>query len=87
GGVKIDHLASSTNLKFTPTVQQIFLADLEVTGLKTGTNGTSGSTQTSGGLNPTKEDGSKVFGNVNLYFDNDNSFLDGASFDVKIKNK
>ncbi|WP_341433576.1 hypothetical protein, partial [Mesomycoplasma ovipneumoniae] len=42
GGVKIDHLASSTNLKFTPTVQQIFLADLEVTGLKTGTNGTSG---------------------------------------------
>ncbi|WP_341490617.1 hypothetical protein [Mesomycoplasma ovipneumoniae] len=87
GGVKIDHLASSTNLKFTPTVQQIFLADLEVTGLKTGTNGTSGSTQTSGGLNPTKEDGSKVFGNVNLYFDNDNSFLDGATFDVKIKNK
>ncbi|WP_341495412.1 hypothetical protein [Mesomycoplasma ovipneumoniae] len=87
GGVKIDHLASSTNLKFTPTVQQIFLADLEVTGLKTGTNRTSGSTQTSGGLNPTKEDGSKVFGNVNLYFDNDNSFLDGASFDVKIKNK
>ncbi|WP_341492391.1 hypothetical protein [Mesomycoplasma ovipneumoniae] len=81
GGVKIDHLASSTNLKFTPTVQQIFLADLEVTGLKTGTNGTSG------GLNPTKEDGSKVFGNVNLYFDNDNSFLDGATFDVKIKNK
>ncbi|MDW2931537.1 hypothetical protein, partial [Mesomycoplasma ovipneumoniae] len=87
GGVKIDHLASSTNLKFTPTVQQIFLADLEVTGLKTGTNGTSGSTKTSGGLNPTKEDGSKVFGNVNLYFDNDNSFLDGARFDVKIKNK
>ncbi|MDW2910994.1 hypothetical protein, partial [Mesomycoplasma ovipneumoniae] len=81
GGVKIDHLASSTNLKFTPTVQQIFLADLEVTDLKTGTNGTSG------GLNPTKEDGSKVFGNVNLYFDNDNSFLDGAWFDVKIKNK
>ncbi len=91
GGVKIDHLASSTNLKFTPTVQQIFLADLEVTGLKTGTNGgntgSSGSTQNSGGLNPTKEDGSKVFGNVNLYFDNDNSFLDGATFDVKIKNK
>ncbi|MDW2925895.1 hypothetical protein, partial [Mesomycoplasma ovipneumoniae] len=87
GGVKIDHLASSTNLKFTPTVQQIFLADLEVTSLKTGTNGTSGSIQTSGGLNPTKEDGSKVFGNVNLYFDNDNSFLDGARFDVKIKNK
>ncbi|MDO6829637.1 hypothetical protein [Mesomycoplasma ovipneumoniae] len=87
GGVKIDHLASSTNLKFTPTVQQIFLADLEVTGLKTGTNRTSGSTQPSGGLNPTKEDGSKVFGNVNLYFDNDNSFLDGARFDVKIKNK
>ncbi|MDW2923854.1 hypothetical protein [Mesomycoplasma ovipneumoniae] len=96
GGVKIDHLASSTNLKFTPTVQQIFLADLEVTGLKTGTNGTntpSGTTGSaasdpnSGGLNPTKEDGSKVFGNVNLYFDNDNSFLDGATFDVKIKNK
>ncbi|WNM17006.1 DUF1410 domain-containing protein [Mesomycoplasma ovipneumoniae] len=95
GGVKIDHLASSTNLKFTPTVQQIFLADLEVTGLKTGTNGTttlantgaSGTAQASGGLNPTKEDGSKVFGNVNLYFDNDNSFLDGARFDVKIKNK
>ncbi|WP_341420520.1 hypothetical protein [Mesomycoplasma ovipneumoniae] len=39
GGVKIDHLASSTNLKFTPTVQQIFLADLEVKGLKTGTTG------------------------------------------------
>ncbi|WP_337897527.1 hypothetical protein [Mesomycoplasma ovipneumoniae] len=103
GGVKIDHLASSTNLKFTPTVQQIFLADLEVTGLKTGTNGNTGTTtpgntgtagsspsasaQASAGLNPTKEDGSKVFGNVNLYFDNDNSFLDGASFDVKIKNK
>ncbi|WP_337896007.1 hypothetical protein [Mesomycoplasma ovipneumoniae] len=96
GGVKIDHLASSTNLKFTPTVQQIFLADLEVTGLKTGTNGTntpSGTTgtlasaQASAGLNPTKEDGSKVFGNVSLYFDNDNSFLDGATFDVKIKNK
>ncbi|WP_341491255.1 hypothetical protein [Mesomycoplasma ovipneumoniae] len=102
GGVKIDHLASSTNLKFTPTVQQIFLADLEVTGLKTGTNGNTGNTgsgsaqpsasaqtsaQASAGLNPTKEDGSKVFGNVNLYFDNDNSFLDGATFDVKIKNK
>ncbi|MDW2920263.1 hypothetical protein, partial [Mesomycoplasma ovipneumoniae] len=102
GGVKIDHLASSTNLKFTPTVQQIFLADLEVTGLKTGTNGNtgntgsgsgsaqpsaSGSAQASAGLNPTKEDGSKVFGNVNLYFDNDNSFLEGARFDVKIKNK
>ncbi|WP_337892664.1 hypothetical protein [Mesomycoplasma ovipneumoniae] len=96
GGVKIDHLASSTNLKFTPTVQQIFLADLEVTGLKTGTNGTntpSGTTgtpafaQASAALNPTKEDGSKVFGNVSLYFDNDNSFLDGATFDVKIKNK
>ncbi|MDO6826186.1 hypothetical protein Q4516_02605 [Mesomycoplasma ovipneumoniae] len=96
GGVKIDHLASSANLKFTPTVQQIFLADLEVTGLKTGTTGTntpSGTTgtpasaQASAGLNPTKEDGSKVFGNVSLYFDNDNSFLDGATFDVKIKNK
>ncbi|WNM16204.1 hypothetical protein [Mesomycoplasma ovipneumoniae] len=87
GGVKIDHLASSTNLKFTPTVQQIFLADLEVTGLKTGTNETSGSTQPSGGLNPIKEDGSKVFGNVSLYFDNDNSFLEDARFDVKIKNK
>ncbi|WNM15502.1 hypothetical protein [Mesomycoplasma ovipneumoniae] len=102
GGVKIDHLASSTTLKFTPTVQKIFLADLEVTGLKTGTTGTttpgntgtagsspstSGSAQASAGLNPTKEDGSKVFGNVSLYFDNDNSFLDGARFDVKIKNK
>ncbi|MHA0315046.1 hypothetical protein [Mesomycoplasma ovipneumoniae] len=100
GGVKIDHLASSTNLKFTPTVQQIFLADLEVTDLKTGTTGntgntasgstqpsTSGSAQASAGLNPTKEDGSKVFGNVSLYFDNDNSFLNGARFDVKIKNK
>ncbi|WP_337903600.1 hypothetical protein, partial [Mesomycoplasma ovipneumoniae] len=95
GGVKIDNLASSSNLKFTPTVQQIFLADLEVTGLKTGTNGTttlantgaSGTAQASAGLNPTKEDGSKVFGNVNLYFDNDNSFLEGARFDVKIKNK
>ncbi|WP_341513208.1 hypothetical protein [Mesomycoplasma ovipneumoniae] len=103
GGVKIDHLASSTNLKFTPTVQQIFLADLEVTGLKTGTTGNTGTTtpgntgtagssppasaQASAGLNPTKEDGSKVFGNVNLYFDNDNSFLDGARFDVKVKNK
>ncbi|WNM17072.1 hypothetical protein RNM28_02805 [Mesomycoplasma ovipneumoniae] len=95
GGVKIDHLASSTNLKFTPTVQQIFLADLEVTGLKTGTNGTttlantgaSGTAKASGGLNPTKEDGSKVFGNVSLYFDSDNSFLEGAKFQVKIKNK
>ncbi|WP_341491260.1 hypothetical protein [Mesomycoplasma ovipneumoniae] len=100
GGVKIDHLASSTNLKFTPTVQKIFLADLEVTDLKTGTTGNtgntgsgstqpsaSGSAQASAGLNPTKEDGSKVFGNVSLYFDNDNSFLNGARFDVKIKNK
>ncbi|EXU61450.1 Hypothetical protein MOVI_0140 [Mesomycoplasma ovipneumoniae 14811] len=98
GGVKIDNLASSSNLKFTPIVQQIFLADLEVTGLKTGTTGgnastgsaqasASGTAQASAGLNPTKEDGSKVFGNVNLYFDNDNSFLDGARFDVKIKNK
>ncbi|MEG3826057.1 hypothetical protein MOV3098_02365, partial [Mesomycoplasma ovipneumoniae] len=96
GGVKIDNLAASRNLKFTPTVQQIFLADLEVTGLKTGTIGTNtplgttitpASAQASAGLNPTKEDGSKVFGNVSLYFDNDNSFLDGATFDVKIKNK
>ncbi|WP_341515216.1 hypothetical protein [Mesomycoplasma ovipneumoniae] len=100
GGVKIDHLASSRNLKFTPTVQKIFLADLEVTGLKTGTTGTttqgntgtagsslSVSAQASAGLNPTKEDGSKVFGNVSLYFDSDNSFLDGARFEVKIKNK
>ncbi|WP_341508310.1 hypothetical protein [Mesomycoplasma ovipneumoniae] len=95
GGAKIDNLAASRNLKFTPTVQKIFLADLEVTGLKTGTTGNTGSgntasaasTPNSGGLNPTKEDGSKVFGNVSLYFDNDNSFLDGATFDVKIKNK
>ncbi|VEU71656.1 DUF1410 domain [Mesomycoplasma ovipneumoniae] len=98
GGVKIDNLASSRILKFTPTVQKIFLADLEVTDLKTGTTGTntpststqpsgSGNAGNSGGLNPTKEDGSKVFGNVSLYFDNDNSFLDGARFDVKIKNK
>ncbi|WP_341492465.1 hypothetical protein [Mesomycoplasma ovipneumoniae] len=96
GGVKIDNLASSTRLQFTPTVQKIFLADLEVKDLKTGTTGSntgsgntaaSGSTPNSGGLNPTKEDGSKVFGNVSLYFDNDNSFLDGATFEVKIKNK
>ncbi|MDW2924576.1 hypothetical protein [Mesomycoplasma ovipneumoniae] len=96
GGVKIDNLASSTNLKFTPTVQKIFLADLEVKNLKTGTTGgntgagntgSSSSAQTSGGLNPTKEDGSKVFGNVSLYFDSDNSFLKDATFEVKIKNK
>ncbi len=88
GGVKIDNLASSTNLKFTPTVQKIFLADLEIKDLKTGTTGgNTGSTQPSSGLNPTKEDGSKVFGNVSLYFDSDNSFLNGAKFDVKIKNK
>ncbi|WP_341513203.1 hypothetical protein [Mesomycoplasma ovipneumoniae] len=89
GGVKIDNLASSRTLTFTPTVQKIFLADLEVKDLKTGTTGTTtlGTTQTSGGLNPTKEDGSKVFGNVSLYFDNDNSFLEGATFEVKIKNK
>ncbi|MDW2898292.1 DUF1410 domain-containing protein [Mesomycoplasma ovipneumoniae] len=98
GGVKIDNLASSTKLKFTPTVQKIFLADLEVKDLRTGTNGTntpsgsastqpSASTQTSGGLEPTKEDGSKVFGNVSLYFDSDNSFLKDAKFQVKIKNK
>ncbi len=89
GGIKIDHLASSRTLTFTPTVQKIFLADLEVKDLKTGTTGTTtlGTTQTSAGLNPTKEDGSKVFGNVSLYFDNDNSFLEGATFEVKIKNK
>ncbi|WNM14660.1 hypothetical protein [Mesomycoplasma ovipneumoniae] len=90
GGVKIDNLASSTKLKFTPTVQKIFLADLEVNDLRTGTNGTNtapASAQTSGGLNPTKEDGSKVFGNVSLYFDSDNSFLKDATFQVKIKNK
>ncbi|MHA0284071.1 hypothetical protein, partial [Mesomycoplasma ovipneumoniae] len=98
GGVKIDNLASSRDLKFTPTVQKIFLADLEVKDLKTGTTGSntpsvSGNTgsaasaQASAGLNPTKEDGSKVFGNVSLYFDSDNSFLEGAKFDVKIKNK
>ncbi|WP_341491764.1 DUF1410 domain-containing protein [Mesomycoplasma ovipneumoniae] len=104
GGVKIDNLASSTKLKFTPTVQKIFLADLEVKDLRTGTNGSTGntapgstqpsgsaqpsaSTQTSGGLEPTKEDGSKVFGNVSLYFDSDNSFLKDAIFQVKIKNK
>ncbi|WP_069098739.1 DUF1410 domain-containing protein [Mesomycoplasma ovipneumoniae] len=98
GGVKIDNLASSTKLTFTPTVQKIFLADLEVTDLRTGTNGStvntssgstqpSGSAQTSGGLEPTKEDGSKVFGNVSLYFDSDNSFLKDATFQVKIKNK
>ncbi|WP_010321443.1 DUF1410 domain-containing protein [Mesomycoplasma ovipneumoniae] len=98
GGVKIDNLASSTKLTFTPTVQKIFLADLEVTDLRTGTNGStvntssgstqpSGSAQTSRGLEPTKEDGSKVFGNVSLYFDSDNSFLKDATFQVKIKNK
>ncbi|WP_337898990.1 hypothetical protein, partial [Mesomycoplasma ovipneumoniae] len=89
GGVKIDNLASSRTLTFTPTVQKIFLADLEVKDLKTGATGTTipGTTQTLGGLNPTKEDGSKVFGNVSLYFDNDNSFLEGATFEVKIKNK
>ncbi|WP_069096723.1 DUF1410 domain-containing protein [Mesomycoplasma ovipneumoniae] len=105
GGVKIDNLATSTKLTFTPTVQKIFLADLEVTNLRTGTNGTtqplasgtsgsntastlpSASAQASAGLEPTKEDGSKVFGNVSLYFDSDNSFLKDAKFQVKIKNK
>ncbi|WP_337892676.1 hypothetical protein, partial [Mesomycoplasma ovipneumoniae] len=96
GGVKIDNLASSKKLTFTPTVQKIFLADLEVKDLKTGTTGSatpgntgsgSGNAGNSGGLNPTKEDGSKVFGNVSLYFDSDNSFLKDATFEVKIKNK
>ncbi|MDW2922118.1 DUF1410 domain-containing protein [Mesomycoplasma ovipneumoniae] len=104
GGIKIDNLVTSTKLTFTPTVQKIFLADLEVKDLRTGTTGSTGntspgstqasgptqpsaSTQASGGLEPTKEDGSKVFGNVSLYFDSDNSFLKDATFQVKIKNK
>ncbi|XBE77863.1 hypothetical protein VQY16_02775 [Mesomycoplasma ovipneumoniae] len=109
-GVKIDNLKTSTNLKFTPVVQKIFLSDIEVEGLKTGTEKSStpttiatapveaavpSSTSSSDAdhdpaakeLAPTKEDGSKVFGTVSLYFDNDNSFLEGAKFEVKIKNK
>ncbi|WP_341500897.1 hypothetical protein [Mesomycoplasma ovipneumoniae] len=107
-GVKIDNLKTSTNLKFTPVVQKIFLSDIEVKDLKTGTDNPSATATTTPApqvapsstssatvdhdpaateLAPTKEDGSKVFGTVSLYFDNDNSFLEGAKFEVKIKNK
>ncbi|MDW2835718.1 hypothetical protein R7U59_02475 [Mesomycoplasma ovipneumoniae] len=110
-GVKIDNLKTSTNLKFTPVVQKIFLSDIEVKDLKTGTekNTTTPTPATatpvaatapsSTGspdvdhdpaakeLAPTKEDGSKVFGTVSLYFDNDNSFLKGATFEVTVKDK
>ncbi|WP_218836571.1 hypothetical protein [Mesomycoplasma ovipneumoniae] len=108
-GVKIDNLKSSTNLKFTPVVQKIFLSDIEVKDLKTGAEKNTSTTSTTTPvasaasssigsptvdhdpaakeLAPTKEDGSKVFGTVSLYFDNDNSFLEGAKFEVKIKNK
>ncbi|MCP9306785.1 DUF1410 domain-containing protein [Mesomycoplasma ovipneumoniae] len=107
-GVKIDNLKTSTNLKFTPVVQKIFLSDIEVKDLKTGTDNTSATTTTAPvpaaipsptsspdadhdpaakELAPTKEDGSKVFGTVSLYFDNDNSFLKGATFEVTIRNK
>ncbi|XBE77847.1 hypothetical protein VQY16_02670 [Mesomycoplasma ovipneumoniae] len=107
-GVKIDNLKTSTNLRFTPVVQKIFLSDIEVKDLKTGTDNPSATATTTPApqaapsstgsatvdhdpaakeLAPTKEDGSKVFGTVSLYFDNDNSFLEGAKFEVKIKNK
>ncbi|WP_341504315.1 hypothetical protein [Mesomycoplasma ovipneumoniae] len=63
GGVKIDHLASSTRLKFTPTVQKIFLADLEVKDLKTGTTGSntgSGNTATVGSSTPQLQEASTL---------------------------
>uniref|UniRef100_UPI00083E7322 hypothetical protein n=1 Tax=Mesomycoplasma ovipneumoniae TaxID=29562 RepID=UPI00083E7322 len=110
-GVKIDNLKSSTNLKFTPVVQKIFLSDIEVKDLKTGAEKTTttptpatpvpvaaaapSSTSSPDAdhdpaakeLAPTKEDGSKVFGTVSLYFDNDNSFLKDATFEVTVKDK
>ncbi len=101
GGVKISNLATLTNLEFTPVVQKIFLSDIEVEDLRTGTNEAPASPPTpataaapAGGAAPAtaptlpqKEDGSKVFGKVKLYFDKDDSWLKDSKFEVTVKDK
>ncbi|WNM13186.1 hypothetical protein [Mesomycoplasma ovipneumoniae] len=101
GGVKISNLGTSTNLEFTPVVQKIFLSDIEVEDLRTGTNETTtnspapaagaapvgGSASTTTPTLPQKEDGSKVFGKVKLYFDKDDSWLKDSKFEVTVKDK
>ncbi|MDW2906454.1 hypothetical protein R7V41_02360, partial [Mesomycoplasma ovipneumoniae] len=100
GGVKISNLGTSTNLEFTPVVQKIFLSDIEVEDLRTGTNETpaspvpaagaapaGGSAPTTTPTLPQKEDGSKVFGKVKLYFDKDDSWLKDSKFEVTVKDK
>ncbi|WP_341491645.1 hypothetical protein [Mesomycoplasma ovipneumoniae] len=100
GGVKISNLAASNNLEFTPVVQKIFLSDIEVEDLRTGTNETStspapattaapaaGSAPATTPTLPQKEDGSKVFGKVKLYFDKDDSWLKDSKFEVTVKDK
>ncbi|MDW2892892.1 hypothetical protein R7W54_02805 [Mesomycoplasma ovipneumoniae] len=103
GGVKISNLGTSTNLEFTPVVQKIFLSDIEVEDLRTGTNeapassptpaataapaaGSAPATNSTPTL-PQKEDGSKVFGKVKLYFDKDDSWLKDSKFEVTVKDK
>ncbi|MDW2871235.1 hypothetical protein R7V45_03780, partial [Mesomycoplasma ovipneumoniae] len=101
GGVKISNLATSTTLEFTPVVQKIFLSDIEVEDLRTGTNETSTSSPVATAAPaagsapatnstptlPQKEDGSKVFGKVKLYFDKDDSWLKDSKFEVTVKDK
>ncbi len=99
GGVKISKLVTTTNLEFTPVVQKIFLSDIEVEDLRTGTNETTTNSPApatgaapAGGTAPTptlpqKEDGSKVFGKVKLYFDKDDSWLKDSKFEVTVKDK
>ncbi|WP_341500914.1 hypothetical protein [Mesomycoplasma ovipneumoniae] len=101
GGVKISNLGTSTNLEFTPVVQKIFLSDIEVEDLRTGTNEApaspptpaaaaapaAGSATATTPTLPQKEDGSKVFGKVKLYFDKDDSWLKDSKFEVTVKDK
>ncbi|WP_341493760.1 hypothetical protein [Mesomycoplasma ovipneumoniae] len=101
GGVKISNLSTSNNLEFTPVVQKIFLSDIEVEDLRTGTNETPASSPTPAAAAapaagsatattptlPQKEDGSKVFGKVKLYFDKDDSWLKDSKFEVTVKDK
>ncbi|AJR12549.1 hypothetical protein [Mesomycoplasma dispar] len=80
GGIKFNSLDTVSEKKFTPITQKIYVADLEVNNLRTGEN-----------LFPSSpgsiEDGSKVFGKIELYFDKEDSWLENGSLTATIKDK
>ncbi|AJR12580.1 DUF1410 domain [Mesomycoplasma dispar] len=82
GGIEFESLRgkviqSTQKDEFTPVTQKIYIADLKVEGLRTGNNESATEPQ----------DGSKVFGKINVFFDKDDEWLNEANVNISIKDK